>query len=121
MLILVDGINEAEQDDQRLVLRFLKAVQQTQAVIKLFVTSRPDVNIPIFLSDGRLTRINIRAHDTRPEIEDFINSRVEKEVKDGSLVVCGPAVIDKIKDVLKMKARGMYDIPLVDLAKSSNR
>ena len=121
VVILVDGINEAEQDDRRLVLRFLKAVQQTQAVIKLFVASRPEVDAPIFFSDGQLTHINIRAHDTRPEIEDFINSRVEKEVKDGSLVVCGPAVIDKIKDVLKMKARGMYVTPLIDLAESSNR
>lgn len=121
VIILIDGINEAEQDDQRLVLRFLKAIQQSQAVIKLFVTSRPETGVPIFFSGGQLTQINIRAHDTRLEIEDFINSRVKQEAKDGSLVVCGPAMIDKIKDVLKMKARGMYDIYLIDLAQSSNK
>lgn len=107
VIILVDGINEVEQDDRRLVLRFFKAIQQSQAVIKLFVASRPETGVPIFFSDSQLTHINIRAHDTRLEIEGFINSRVEKEVKDGSLAVCGPAVIDKIKNVLKMKARGM--------------
>ena len=121
VIILVDGINEAEQDDRRLVLRFLKAIQKSQAVIKLFVTSRPEVHVPIFFSNGQLIHINIRVHDTRLEIDDFINSRVEKEAKDGSLVVCGPAVIDKIKTALKMKARGMYDTHLIDLAKSSNK
>ena len=110
VIILVDGINEVEQDDRRLVLSFLKDIQQSQAIIKLFVTTRPETGIPIFFSDGQLTHINIQAHDTRLEIDAFINSRVEKEAKDGSLVVCGPAVIEKIKNVLKMKARGMYDI-----------
>lgn len=121
VIILVDGINEAEQDDRRLVLRFLKAIQESQAVIKLFIASRPEVDVPIFFSNSQLTHIDIRAHDTRLEIEDFINSRVEKEAKDGSLVVCGPAVIDKIKNVLKRKAKGMYDTHLIDLAKSSNK
>ena len=121
VIILVDGINEMEQDDRRLVLRFLKAIQQSQAVIKLFVTSRPEVDVPIFFSDGQLTHINIRVHDTRLEIDNFINSRVEKEAKDGSLVVCGLAVIDKIKTALKWKARGMYDTHLIDLAKSSKK
>jgi len=120
VIISVDGINEAEQGDRRLVLRFLKAIKQSQAVIKLFVASRPEVNVPIFFSDGQLTHINIRAHDTRLEIENFINSRVEK-AKDDSLRVCGPVVIDKIKHVLKMKARGMYDTHLIDFAKSFNK
>lgn len=121
VIILVDGISEAEQDDRRLVLRFLKAIQESQAVIKLFIASRPEVDVPTFFSNSQLTHIDIRAHDTRLEIEDFINSRVEKEAKDGSLVVCGPAVIDKIKNVLKRKAKGMYDTHLIDLAKSSNK
>ncbi len=115
VIIFVDGINEAEQGDRRLVLHFLKVIQQSQAVIKLFVASRPEVNIPIFFSDGQLTHINIRAHDTRLEIENFVNSRVEK-AKDSSLRVCGPVMIDKIKHVLKLKARGMYDIHLIDFA-----
>ena len=121
VIIIIDGINEAEQDDRRIVLRFLKTIQKSRAVIKLLVTSRPEVDVPVFFSDGQLTHINIRAHDIRLEIEDFINDRVEKEAKDGSLVVCGPAVIEKIKNVLKMKARGMYDTHLVDLAESFNK
>lgn len=111
VIFLVDGINEVEHNDRRLVLRFLKAIQQSQAVIKLFVTCRPEVDVPIFPKDGQLTHIKIRAHDNRFEIEGFINSRVEKEAKEGSLVVCGPAVIEKIKNVLKMRANGMYDYP----------
>lgn len=109
VVILIDGINEVEQDDQRLVLHFLKAIQHTQTVIKLFVTTRPEVDVPIFFSEGQLTLINIRAHDIRLEIDEFINLRLENEAKGGSLAVCGPALIDEIKRVLKMKAKGMYD------------
>lgn len=116
VIIFIDGINEVEQDDRRLVLRFLKTIQQSQAIIKLFIASRPEVDVPIF-SDGQLTHINNRAHDTRLEIDNFINSRVEKEAKDGPLVVCGSVVIEKIKETLKMKARGMYDTHPKDFCK----
>ena len=121
LVLLVDGINEAEQDDRKLVLRFLKGIQQSQAVIKLFVASRPEVDVPIFFSDGQLTHINIRVHDTRLEIDHFINSRVEKEAIDGSLIVCGPAVVDQIKKALRMKVRGMYDTHFMNLAKPSHK
>lgn len=109
VIILVDGINEAKQEDQRLVLHFLKmAVQNSQAIIKLFISSRPEVDVPIFFSDyGQFTHINIRAEDTQIEIDKVITSRVGMEAKEGSLVVCGPAMIEKIKKVLKMKASGM--------------
>lgn len=109
VIILVDGVSEMGQDDQRLVLHFLKAIQQTQTVPKLFLASRPEVDVSRFFGDKQLTHINIRARDTRPEIDNFIESRVEMEAKDGPLVVCRPAVIEKIKKALRMKARGMYD------------
>ena len=44
-----------------------------------------------------------------------------EEAKDGSVVVGGPGVVEKIKKALKMKARGMYDTHLMDLAKASNK
>lgn len=113
VIILVDGINEAQQDDQKLTLRFLKSIQQSRAVIKLFVAIRPEVAVPNFFSDGQITHINIRANDTQLEIDRFTNSRVEKEAKDGSLTVCEPAMIEDIKKTLKSKARGMYDTHLL--------
>ena len=121
LVLLVDGINEAEQDDRKMVLRFLKAIQQSKAVIKLFVASRSEVDVPISFSDDQLTHINIRVRDTRLEIDRFVDSRVDKEAMNGSLVVCGPAVVDKIKKALRMKARGMYDTYLMDLAKPSHK
>lgn len=106
--IFVDGINEMEQDDQKLVLRFLRTIQESQTVIKLFITSRPEIDVSNIFSDDQLMHISIRAHDTQLEINEFINSRVENEAKEGFLDVCGPAVINDIKKALKMKARGMY-------------
>ena len=122
IIIFFDGISELEQDGRRLVLHFiLQAVQQKQAAIKLFVTSRPDIGVPIFFSDRECAHINIQNHDTQFEIDKFINVRVEEETKDGTLGVCGPATIDKIKKVLKMKAGGMYDIFLINHAELFNR
>lgn len=109
VIILIDGINEMEQDNRKVVVRFLKSIQQSQAVIKLFIASRPDVDLFKIFSESKLTHINIQAEDTQPEIDNFVNTRVEKEAKNGSLVVCGPAVIDEIKKTLKLKAKGMYD------------
>lgn len=115
-VILIDGINETTHDDRKLVLHFLKAIQQSQAVIKLFISSRPEVDVPIVFTDAQLTHITIRAQDTQLEIDNFINSRVE-EAKEGSLIVCKLDVIDEIKKSLQMKARGMYDTHVIDLAK----
>lgn len=122
VIILVDGINEVEQADRKLVLRFFKTIQRSQALIKLFVASRPEVDVSISFKDGQLTHIRIRSLDTRLEIDNFITSRVEIEAKYGALVVCGPAVIEKIKRALRTKARGMYDTHfLSDIAKSSSK
>lgn len=123
MIVFVDGIDEAEEEDQRLVLHFLKKViQKSQAVIKLFISSRPEVDVPIFFSDnGQLTHINIRTQDTEIEIDKVIKSRVEKVASEGSLVVCEPATIEKIKNALKMKASGRYNTHFIDLAKYSNK
>lgn len=118
VIILVDGINETGPDNRKLVLHFLKAVHQSQTIIKLFVTSRPEVDVSNFSSYNQLTHINIRIHDTQLEIDEFINFRVQQEAQDGSLVVCDSAMIEKIKKALKMKAGGMYDTSLIDLAKS---
>lgn len=121
VIVLVDGIDEAEQEDQRLVMHFLKnAIQKSQAVIKLFISSRPEVNVPIFFSDnGQLTHINIRAQDTQIEIDKVIKFRVENVAKEGSFVVCEPATIDKIIKALKMKASGRYNTQFIDLSKYS--
>lgn len=105
--IIVDGISEVEQEDRRLVLRFFQAIQKSQAIIKLFVSGRPEVDVPRFFSEAQLTQIRIQVRDTRSEIDSFVESRVEQEAINGPLVVCGPAVIDKIKIALKTKARGM--------------
>ena len=111
VIILIDGINELEQDNRKLVMRFLKSTQQSHAVIKLFIASRPDVDLWKLFSESQLTHINIQAQDTRAEIDSFVDTRVDKEAKNGPLVVCGPAVIDEIKKTLSMKAKGMYDTP----------
>lgn len=123
VIILVDGISEVEQQDQRLVLHFLKtAVQKSQAVIKLFISSRPEVDVPIFFSgNGQFTHINIRAQDTQIDIDKVITSRVEKVAKEGSLVLCQPATIEKIEKALKMKASGMYNTHFIGLAKYSKK
>lgn len=123
VIVLVDGIDVAKQEDQRLVLHFLKkVVQKSRAVIKLFISSRPEVDVPIFFSNnGQLTQINIRAQDTQIEIEKVIESRMEKVAKEGSLVVCEPATIEKIKKALKIKASGRYNTHFIDLAKYSNK
>lgn len=110
VIILIDGINEMEQDNRKLVMRFLKSVQQSQAAIKLFIASRPDVDLLKVFSEGQLTHIDIQAQDTRAEIDHLVDTRVDQEARNGPLVDCGPDLIDEIKKTLRMKAKGMYDI-----------
>ena len=115
LFIIVDGISEVEQDDRKLILGFLKTVQQSQTIIKLYITSRPEVDVPVSFNNRRFTRINIRARDTQSEINNFVDLRVDEAAINDSLTVCGSDMINKIKKALKEEANGMCDFHLINL------
>ena len=109
IILVIDGMNEAEQPDQRKVLRFLKTLTESTATIKLFITSQPELDLHRIFGEGSVIHVGIKPQDNSTEIEKFVDSRIEKEFRGGALAVCESDIIEDIKRVLKLKAKGMYD------------
>jgi hypothetical protein len=104
VIFIIDGIDEAEQNDRRLVLRFLKNIEQSRLNIQFFVAGQPEVDMTAVF--GNCHTVRLRPHDLQIDINTFIDYQVEKE-HSGVLSVCEPDMIETIKQVLAAKAQGM--------------
>ena len=106
VVLLIDGVNEADQLDQKAVLDVLKKVIKLTMPLKIFITSQPEVNFRGVFNETEILQINLKPQDTQRELEIYINLRVDYE-KPNQLALCSMRVIDDIKAVLKTKAEGM--------------
>ena len=106
VVLLIDGVNEADQLDQKVVLSVLKKLVRLELASKIFITSQPEVNFRSVFSDTDISQINLKPQDTQCELEKYINQRVDNEIHN-QLALCSMRVIDDIKAVLKTKAEGM--------------
>ena len=104
LLFIVDGIDEANGDILRGVLRFLGNMQSCSRV-KIFAAGQPEVLLANFLA--RWETIFITAQELEKDIRTFIDVNAERELK-GILSLYGSELIDTVKDVLSRKAQGMY-------------
>lgn len=120
VILIIDGVGEAEPADRRLIIRFLKSLQQRHPFVKLFISSQLNMEAMSFFSDNEIVQIKIKPHDLDKDIRMFIEDRVGKEYTSGSLSICSPDLIDLIKETLTMKARGMYENRLFCLSSSDH-
>ena len=116
VILIIDGVDEAEQTDRRLIIRFLKSLQKRYPFVKLFISSQLNMEAISFFSDNHVFQIKIKPHDLEKDIRMFIEDRVGKEYTSGSLSICSPDLIDHIKKTLTTKARGMYEYRLLCLS-----
>jgi hypothetical protein len=104
VFFIIDGIDEVEQNDCRVVLRFLKNIGQSRLGVQFFVAGQPEVDMAAVFGNARA--VCLRPHDLQTDIKTFIDSQVEKEYS-VVLSVCKPDLIKTIKQVLATKAQGM--------------
>jgi len=104
VFLIIDGIDEVEQDDRRIVLRFFKHTEQNQSGIKLFVAGQPEVDMTTVF--GSCQAVHLRPHDLETDIRTFIDFQLEKI--SGILSICESDLITTIKRTLALKAQGMY-------------
>ena len=104
LLFIVDGIDEANGDILRSVLRFLGHMQPYSRV-KIFAAGQPEVFLANF--PARWVPIFITAQELEKDIRIFIDVKAERELN-GILSPYGKELIDTVKDVLSWKAQGMY-------------
>lgn len=105
IFFIIDGIDEAEQHHRRVVLRFLKNIEQSRSGIQIFVAGQSEVDIAVVFGD--IHAVHLKSHDLETDIKTFIDFQLEMAYS-GSLSVCEPDLISAVKKALALKAEGMY-------------
>ncbi|CAI6270740.1 unnamed protein product [Periconia digitata] len=102
--IVIDGLDEVSEDEQRNVKSFLKEVQKTNSARILAFTHAAMNMSQVFTYCSRL---HVTAKDLKDDVEIFIDSQIDR-YSQGELSACSPSVLDIIKRKLIADAEGMF-------------
>jgi hypothetical protein len=101
--LLIDGLDEADDIEQRKVRLFLKKVQR-MAGVRILATTHAAMDMSkVFSCDLALC---IRPEDLKHDIEVFVQSQISKYSLE-ELSDCEPFVLDLIRQKLVSDAEGM--------------
>ncbi|KAF2803796.1 uncharacterized protein BDZ99DRAFT_163042 [Mytilinidion resinicola] len=109
--LLIDGLDEADEIEQRNVKSFLKDVQRTHAA-RILATTHAAMDMSKVFTRG--LALNIRPEDLKDDIEVFVQSQIDKYSQE-KLSDCSPYALDIIKQKLIFDAEGMFLWPDLQL------
>jgi hypothetical protein len=101
--LLIDGLDEADESDQRNIKSFLKEVQ-TVNTSRILATTHPDVDMSKVLS--RCQALQIKPEDLKGDIEIFIQRQIDEHSQD-VLSVCSPSLLNEVKQATLSSAEEM--------------
>jgi hypothetical protein len=104
VLLLIDGLDEVDQDNRKVVRNFLRKVQDRTSA-RIFVTTHPEVDMSTVFS--RCRTLKITPQDLETDIKLFVKSQIEKCLPE-ELSICPPGLLDSIRQALISGAQGMY-------------
>ncbi|MCJ1462893.1 hypothetical protein MMC07_001497 [Pseudocyphellaria aurata] len=104
--IIIDGLDECEEKETRLLLQYLKHLLMSKRVFRVYCSSRPD----IFYSAQTILKPqwNVSMSQTNVAIEEYITDTLEENLESGSLSIGDPIIILSIRDALLENAHGMF-------------
>jgi hypothetical protein len=106
VFFLIDGIDEIELEERRVVFRFLRSVWQARPKSKFYISSLPEVDIATIACSWKPIYLN--PDDLDADIQTFIDFEFGHPDYSKLVSICGPAIIEEIKKSLSIKAQGMY-------------
>lgn len=110
--VVFDALDECPEQERGDILRFITGIvtAQVRCHVKVFVTSRNEMDIAQAFGDKRIPTIKIQTEDVTADIETFASSRVEK-LQAGEhgkkLYITNDRLKEKISRTLATKAEGM--------------
>jgi hypothetical protein len=101
--LLIDGLDEVETSDQRVLKRFFKKVQSYKGV-QVCLAAHAAMDVSTVLRNSQI--IDIKPGDIESDIEVFVQKQIDEHSEE-ELSICSPALLDKIKDALLSRTGGM--------------
>ena len=109
LTIVIDALDECHPDQRHQLLQALDLLLEKSAhLVKVFVSSRDDIDIVLKLQKHR--NIYIGVDDNKEDINRFIQSEIQKVQSEGRLLkgMVSSKLRDYITNNLARKAQGMY-------------
>lgn len=112
VFVVFDALDECPEQERNKILGFITSIvtMSVQCHIKVFVTSRREMDIAKAFENKRIPAIQIQAENVAADIQTFARSQVERLCagKDGkTLYVVSSKLKEKIIQTLARKADGM--------------
>lgn len=101
--LLIDGLDEVEMSDQKVLKCFFKKVQSRKGA-QICLAAHTAMDVSTVLRNSRM--IYIKPADLESDIEVFVQKQID-EHSEGELSICSPPLRDKIKEALLSRAEGM--------------
>ena len=103
--IVIDGLDECEEKESRLLLQCLKQLLMSKTALRVYCSSRPD----IFRWATALLepQWNVFMPEINSDIEEYIEDTLERRLESGKLSIGDPTIILTIRDALLENAHGM--------------
>ena len=103
--IIIDGLDECEEKDSKLLLQCLKQLLMSEHVFQVYCSSRPDVFrwAPAFLEP----QWNVFMPQKSLDIEEYIKDTLEQHLESGTLSLGDATIILTIQHALRENAHGM--------------
>ena len=102
--LLIDGLDEVDPNDGRVIRNFLKEFQGI-ASVKVFITTHPEVDMSTVFR--RCRTFKIEAQDVEPDITTFVENQIEQH-SHMELSGCSSPLLELVKEALISGAQGMY-------------
>jgi hypothetical protein len=104
VFLLLDGLDEVDPNDGRVIRNFLKKFQGI-ASVKVFITTHPEVDVSMVFR--KCQTFKIEAQDVEPDIAAFVESQIEQQ-SHVELAGCSLPLLELVKQALISGAQGMY-------------
>lgn len=110
--VVFDALDECPEQERRAILKFIIGIvaAQVRCRVKVFVTSRKEMDIAEAFGDRHIPTIQIQAENVTADIKTFVCSQVEKlRVGDHgkTLYITNDTLKERIIWTLATKAEGM--------------
>lgn len=111
--VVFDALDECPEQERGAILSFITSIATAviPCYVKVFITSRREMDIAEAFEDNRIPTIQIRAENVAADIETFARSQVDK-LRAGEhgkrLYITSDELKEKIIQTLAVKAEGMY-------------
>ncbi|KAF2031340.1 hypothetical protein EK21DRAFT_88059, partial [Setomelanomma holmii] len=102
--LLIDGLDEADEIEQKKVKSFLKEVHKKTSA-RILATTHASMDFSKVSTSGSV--LHIRSEDLRDDIDVFVQSQIDKYSHE-EMSECEPYVLDLIKQKLVSDAEGMF-------------